>query len=582
MELSEILYQKTVDQLKQLAQLADDCHKITRKDDLVGCIRAMMLSPAALRQLWRQLDDLAQKAVTSAYHNDGEFNEAAFVAQYGQLPARPQHEWWSWRYQPILLDLFIYDTILPSDLIPVLQDLVPPPERFQVQGLTNAPKVVMSAHGAVIALMAAETEQIGLHDLTAYLRLVAQGALGISTSSRKITLSSIRKIVDSLMAEDFLPLPDKYRANETIRPSGLDVFARGAGLVTDHSYGLQLTETGQQYYQSQDPEILLEAFERWTQTGTFDELSRISALKGLGARATRLTQPTTRREAIIEALSWCPVNVWIDIQDFYRAVKIWHFDFDVETTFYSNLYVGSQEYGMLYGDDYWTIIKGLYINVVLWEYLGTIGAVDLLYTNPEEAGFAESVDIYYDESYSLFDGLKYFRINNLGAYLLGQAGEYVPSQPLAPAIFTISADRTVTITQPDAFTPNDQYQLVLMAEPLENGHYRLDTQRILTALEEGHDWQYLVDFLRDRHDGLLPDKILAWLEEIRENSQVFKKGETALFIKVQSAEVAEMVMADSILRKFCKQIDSRILVIPANKEKAFRKRLKELEYVLLG
>jgi hypothetical protein len=40
-------------------------------------------------------------------------------------------------------------------------------------------------------------------------------------------------------------------------------------------------------------------------------------------------------------------------------------------------------------------------------------------------------------------------------------------------------------------------------------------------------------------------------------------------------------MADPILQKFCHRIDRRTLVIPANKENAFRSRLKELEYVLL-
>ena len=30
-------------------------------------------------------------------------------------------------------------------------------------------------------------------------------------------------------------------------------------------------------------------------------------------------------------------------------------------------------------DDTWLLTNGLYINVVLWEYLGSIGALDLLY-----------------------------------------------------------------------------------------------------------------------------------------------------------------------------------------------------------
>jgi hypothetical protein len=47
------------------------------------------------------------------------------------------------------------------------------------------------------------------------------------------------------------------------------VFARESGLVKKG----QLSEAGLAFYQTQDSEILLEAFEIWTKEGHFDELS---------------------------------------------------------------------------------------------------------------------------------------------------------------------------------------------------------------------------------------------------------------------------------------------------------------------
>lgn len=583
MELSEILYNYTNDHLKRLASLCD-CRGYTRKDDLVRCIHQTVMVPESLRQLWPRLDDLSQKAVAAAYHNDGEFNQTAFIAQYGALPERPQSTW-SWQSHPILLDLFIYNGQLPSDLMPLLAEVVPPPDKFQLAGLSEQP-TTLDLDGDLIDLICAETEQVGLHDLMAYLRLVDQGQVKISATSARATKGSIKKILNDTLAGDFFPLPpsSEYRATETIRPFGLDVFAQEAGLVTKARgrNELQLTKAGRTFFQTQNPEALLEAFETWTQTGSFDELSRISALKGLRARGTRLTKPASRREAVIEALSWCPVGVWIDIQDFYRALKIWQFDFEVETTAYSNLYVSHQEYGMLYGDAYWSIVKGLYVNVLLWEYLGAIGALDLLYTDPQDAYLDVGADFfYYDELYfSLYDGLKFFRINNLGAYLLGQAREYLPSKPVPQALFFISPDLRVTLIQPDELTPNDRNHLEQLAVPIEAGHYRLDTQQFLTALEEGADFDHLAGFLRQRHRGPLPGEVSAWLEKVQQNSQAFKKGEPALFIKAQSAELVDMVLADPVLQKFCHLIGQHTFVIPARREKAFRARLKELEYIL--
>ncbi len=564
-----------------MTKLIEGCRGATRKDDLVRCIHRAVMTPESLRQLWRQLDDLSKKAVAAAYHNDGEFNASAFEAQYGQLPERPQSKW-SWEQQAILLDLFLYDGQLPSDLTPLLETLVPPPDKFQLHGLADAPEVVLTADGYEVELTRAETEQAGLHDLTAYLRLVAQKELNTSSSTGNTTLAGIKKIIKSLLTNDFLPLPSTYRANHTIRPFGLDIFARESGLAAyNKRSGLHLTKAGKGFHRTQNLEILLEAFETWAQQGSFDELSRISAVKGQKSKGTRLTRPASRREAVVEALSWCPVNVWIDIQDFYRAIQIWHFDFDVETTPYSSLYVGYRDYGMLYGNSYWTVVKGLYINAVLWEYLGSIGALDLLYTDPQDACLEGPSNYYYDDPYySLYDGLKYFRINNLGAYLLGQAGEYVPAQPLEPALFAITPDMQVAITEPDALTPNDQRRLESMAVPLKNGQYRLDAQRVLTAVEEGDDWQQVAEFLSSRHSGHLPEEVLFWLEKLQQNSQAFKNGGPALLIKVESADLAQMAMADPVLQKFCKRVDSKTLVIPANRVNALRKRLKELEYML--
>ena len=589
MELSEILYQQTNDILKRLAGLCG-CSGATRKDDLVRCIHKAVMTPTSLERLWAKLDNLSKKAVAAAYHNDGEFNATAFAAQYGSLPEHPQSQW-SWEAKPILLDLFlysplprqafnVYNPIIPSDLMPLLAKLVPPPDKFQVVGSRAAPKTVAGRYRKPVDLICVETEQVGLHDVVAYLRLVNEGKITTDEASGRATLAGIKHIVASLLQDDFLPLPEKYRANQTIRPFGLDGFAREAGLVkTGPQNRAQLTPTGQKFYQTQDVELLLEAFETWTREGRFDELSRISAIKGQKSRSTFLTPPSSRREAIIEALSWCPAGVWIDLEDFYRAIKIWHFDFEVEKTAYSSLYVGSKEYGELYGEIYWPVVKGSYIKVLLWEYLGAIGALDLLYTYPEDAPLKAKLP-FFDEFFSPYDGLKYFRINPLGAYLLGQAGEYLPSKPLYPPLFTISTDLVVTITNPDELTPNNRSYLEQMAVTIGKGCYRLDTQRLLTSLEEGQDLNHLEEFLQKRHTSLLPLEVLSWLEQMREKSQAFKKGENALFIKVESADLVELALADPILQKICYSIDKKTIVIPANKEKVLRARLKELDYIL--
>ena len=136
------------------------------------------------------------------------------------------------------------------------------------------------------------------------------------------------------------------------------------------------------------------------------------------------------------------------------------------------------------------------------------------------------------------------------------------------------------MTHPANLTPNNRRDLELLAVPLGNGSYRLDSQRLLTSLEEGQELAHLADFLSQRNTGPLPPPVLAWLERINQNSQAFNRGEPALFIKANSAELLELALSDPVLGKICRAIDKKTLVIPANKEKAVRARLKELEYIL--
>jgi len=578
MKLFDVLYNYTNDELKKFVKLLNGFSKLTRKDQMVVFLIDELLSPDKLRGHWQRLDALAQKAVAAAYHNDGAFVADAFVAQYGAEPERPKNDWY-WLREPILFDLFVYRNQIPTDMMPLLEKIVPPPERFQITGLVETPKTVRSVD-AVHPLLQADTEETGLHDLAVYLRMLDQGQINLSLSSAKLTPASVQKLYDNLLQGDFLPKPAKLQQDETIRPFGLNIFTQGAGLTS--SYGGKLTKQGKVFLQAQDPALLLEAFETWTNQGSFDELTRLDAVKGLKSKGLKLSKPGARRAAIVEALSWCPIQVWIPVEEFYRALKIWHFDFTLEEGYDHKLYVGygreALEYGWADAASQWLLTKGLYVNAVLWEYLGTIGALDLLYLHPEDANFPARAHYHEEEFFSRYDGLKYFRINKLGAYLLGQAASYEQAYAGEEALFTITPDLQITLGNPELLTPNLQSQLGQIAQDGGHGRYQLDTQRLLTALEEGMDFAALTAFLSERHAGPLPAAVTAWLEQVNANSRAFTRGAQAVYVKARSAELVQQVLADPALNKFCHAIDAKTLVVTANREKTLRNRLKEWGY----
>jgi hypothetical protein len=575
MKLRDLLMFKNSDELLELVRLLGGGSAIRRKAERVDYIEKRMLDPDSLYGIWHELDAISRRAVSAAYHRGGEFSPQAFVAQYGQLPERFDGER-TWFYRaPILLDLFVIGDQIPDDMMPLLEKLVLPLEPFRLEGIADVPSAV-KLDDQTRSVTIVETETNGRSDLLTYLQLLDRNKLKFGTQTRRLTDTSLRTVLANLVSGDYRDPPQKATSRTTIRPTGLEVFTQESGLVS--RYGA-LTKSGRDYLRTQDPELLLVAFETWTDAGEFDELRRITSLKGLNSKNTRLTPPASRRDKVIEALSWCPAGRWIDIGSFYRALLIWDLDFEVEENPYSNLTVGAGYYAeSLRGGDYWLIAHGLYVNVVIWEYLATIGAVDIAFLTEE---YVELLDDYYmdfDEPFSLYDGLLYFRINPWGAYLLGLADEYVPSEPVDNDLFTIDRNRKLTFFKSPA--PNVRLQMELIANPVDDLHYQLDQVKLLDAVEDGRNIDHITEFLRENHSGELPAEISAWLSTLKQNLGAFSHKGDAVLVRVKPAEVMRIVEGDDVLAKVSQPLDNNTLLVLSGNLSRFKNRLKTLGYLL--
>ena len=575
MTLAQSLDRWTNDTLQSYFNLIGG-KKLTRKGERIDYICQQMLSEETLPGIWQRLDPLAQRAVSCAYHNEGLFDEPAFIAQYGELPPRPEGNkyYYMSSRKPVLFDLFVIDNQVPAELMPLLANLVLPLERFQLEGI-KAPPATITRGKNVYRIHQADTEMVGRADLLTYLQLVDHGALSWGATNRELTAGSVRKVYDKLVAGDFHSDPEKITRRHVIRPFGLDVFTRAGGLITDAG---ELSAAGRKYLQSQSPALFLKAFERWVEQGKFDELTRIAELKGLNARGIRLSSPTSRREKVIEALSWCPTDTWLSLRDFYRAVKIWQFDFAVELTDWSQLYAGPyRDYGHMSGNVYWNIVHGLYINAVIMEYLATIGAVDVAYVS-EDTSMVDNAYHYIDSALSLHDGLLYFRINKWGAFLLGQADDYVPSLPPQRELFLIN--ETLQVQLLAELLPHEQLQLEMVAERVEDRVYQLTTDKLLTAVESGQEFDYLTDFLTSNHRGTPPQAMTDRLAQLKRNLNAFAEGARAILIPLKQPGLLAMIEHDAVLSKLCRPLDNKTVLVLASNLKKFRQRLKELGYLL--
>ena len=316
--LKHLLSKYTNDTLQRLIRVAKQKFKASKKPELVGFLYTYLTNETNLKRIWDSMDACSRKAVSHAFHNDGIFNLNAFYGHYQKLPQRPGT---SRFFQELIpLDLLILHRRIPLEIMPLIATWVDPKESFVLNGSQEMPE----ASGKVkpdAPIYVVDTEWAGYHDLLSLLDLARLKRIKIAPKSKRLTLKSARFLAYELCNEDFLPVSGSFEVAKTIRVFGLHKFAEHSGMLKRGA----LTKKGAAYLEQRSPDLLLDAFEHWTEKGKFDERSRVTGLKGRNGRKTKYSTPEPRREAVIEALSWCPVNEWIDFEAFKRAVFAWGF-----------------------------------------------------------------------------------------------------------------------------------------------------------------------------------------------------------------------------------------------------------------
>lgn len=584
--LRETLETFTIEHLKPRATLLKEAkHLPTRKGELIEVIVSTLHSPKGLKKLWAQLDPLSQQVVAAALENNHQLDEDGFRAQHGHLPWDTLKKKDSWMYsyrrtEYLPVELLLYSGRIPPDLAVLLKPLAPRAEKFVLNGVTTFP-----AEEAEY-LLVAETEAAALHDLAATLSLIAEGKAVITPKTGRPAAAGLVKLSERLLHGEFLPPDEDDSSPEPIRAYGWLVLVQAAKLARAAGTKLELTPKGQKVLSQPTLAQAQDIFENWRHTNQFDELTRIRALKGFQKAKGWLTRPAERKAKLLTALAHCPVGVWIEREAFLRAVRAWRCNFEIETHPYeSKLYVGSSwEYGYLGGfgaSTEWRATQAQYILVCLFEYLATLGALDLAYYYPDSADFKlEHLDgIDNGDYFSAYIGLRYFRITPLGAYWLGLTTDYAgPARPITQPVFTVTPNQEIAITHREQFTPNVRALLERLTEPVSEGVYRLEREKILTALETGLTLTAVTDFLTEKSAHPLPQTVSIFLDDLERNSRALKEGGAAMLFEVKDAPLAQLIANDSVLRKFCTVTGDVILVVPANKEAAFRRRLKQLGF----
>jgi hypothetical protein len=425
---------------------------------------------------------------------------------------------------------------------------------------------------------ARSTERAAAADLLAVLQLCGAGSLRCSEKTRRPGGATVGAVARVLADGDFYP-------DEPIAAVAWPLLVQAGGLAELAGGRLQLTSRGRAALTAPPADTIRHLWRAWVSRGVIDELSRVDHIKGQRS-ANVLTSAKTRRQTVAAALATCPIGTWVEVDDLFATMRRGKLSPTVARSERGlwKLYIADAQYGSLgyagFGD--WPILEGRYTLAVLFEYAGTLGLLDLTYTDPAGArdDFRDNWGTDDLDYLSRYDGLRAIRLNALGAYALGLHPNYEPPALDASARDSLKVLPNLDIVAVGTVSAADRLTLDTYAAPTGDRVWTLRADTLLAAIDTGRTGDDLIRFLTDRTTHELPTAVTTLIADITARASRLRDLGVARLVHCADPALATLITRDQRLRTLCQPVGEHHLAVPLAQETAFRDALHTLGYAL--
>ncbi|MBN2056631.1 hypothetical protein JW905_17020 [bacterium] len=468
-----------------------------------------------------------------------------------------------------------------------LRNEVPLPEEYRVPYLDRlAPAVQLAGETEKTPVSIVETAEAALNEVKAMLRLVRAGGFRILATGRpsKSTFAAVQRL---LAHGDFYPTGmapvnprDPTIGDPGIKPFAWPLLLEAGGLVEKRKGRLALTGRGRKACDEEACDVLRELWAKWLTWKEFNELQRVEMIKGQGRKGVRLQPPDIARGIVNQALAELLPEKWLDLPAFLSLIIVRGNTFSCCRRQWQ-LYISNQQNWSLDPRAVpWDFLEGTLIRVTLLEYAAVLGMIDVALVPPwgvrhEVVGNTIMTGL---SALSRYDGLLGFRVNQLGAYILGQHQCYERRTGRRTAL-RIEDDGMVRRAG-DSLIASDEALLDTIADRLGTSAWRLDREHLWTAVKSGLEVQYIRQFLSELVEGDLPPAVVKLLDQQEAKADKFRdRGEMRL-VECADESLAKDVVTAAEFARLCLFSHGRFLVIPESEMETFRKRLNKAGYML--
>jgi hypothetical protein len=175
-------------------------------------------------------------------------------------------------------------------------------------------------------------------------------------------------------------------------------------------------------------------------------------------------------------------------------------------------------------------------------------------------------------------GLRYVRLNPLGAYCLGAAEAYAGQADECPKLFRVLPNLDIVLTN-GGLDPASRAVLELLAAPQSEMVWTLDPERMLTHIETGGSFAELNQFLENNAADSLPDNVVVFLKDLESKLGACKSAHEAVLLEWQDEALARLIATSAGLNRLCSHAGSNCIAVTRANYRAFARALKKLGYV---
>ena len=548
-----------VDQLKALAGYLGK--KIPpRKAEIVTYITETLF--ADLKSIVAGLSPNEKKVLSEAVHTwQGEFMPEQFAAKYGNASMECLRN--ASKTMP-KLGLFIIYGQIPPDLLAKLENIVkkPRPETIKYCTLPDTGD-----------LMVRKTDHDACINLNTLLTMVKEKQIKVSKTTGKATAAQVKKIGARLNSGDFFDDDDIG----PIQAFAWPLLLQAGGFASMDGTQLKLTKKGQTALKKELAQGIKAIFDRWEKTKIIDEFSRVKAIKGQKAvKGRAMTSPVRRRPVINDAMTCLEPGKWVAVDELSRFMLSESHTFEM-CNYAWKLYFLDPHYGHLDYYDQWPLLNMRYLLIYCFEYLATLGLIDVAYQHPENARSDYKSCWGADEEpfLSHCDGLMYIRLNDLGAYVLELSSSYSTVEDKS-----FKLDGTdIVYAGKGSPSPDQQIFLDSFARLQEKNRWEITITSLLSAVRSGKSVKEIKSFIHTltrEKPGKALETLFKKVEATSES--IVDRGKTTLL--ECSPRLQKQILADKKMNSLCLPAGKRHIVVFPEKEAAFTNHLETLGFII--